>query len=160
MKKPWYPYPSCALKWFMPSVGDNGEGDDLRIVGWRSVKRHTDRCAARQRAEIEGDLAGGTGGDQLPVALDGERRCRFIDEVEQREHLAGDLLHGIGMLVVHDRTPPYQAAASSGAAPSVICPVSPSDRSASCRLRSAAAMRMCAMVSWARIGACSAGWLV
>src|SRR6266545_7258295 len=114
MKKPWYPYPSCALKWFMPSVGDNGEGDDLRIVGWRSVKRHTDRCAARQRAEIEGDLAGGTGGDQLPVALDGADRGWLVHQEAYGSNLAGDLPYRIGKLLVHKGAQLSKADASSG----------------------------------------------
>ena len=60
------------------SGGEDGEGDDLRIVGWGSVQGRADRRAAWQRAEIQGNLAGGAGGDLLPVALDGEDRGWLI----------------------------------------------------------------------------------
>jgi hypothetical protein len=95
------------------------EGDDLEIIE-RSVQRRADRRATRQCAKIQGNLASGAGGDRLPIELDGEDRGWLVHQVEQRSHLPGDLLHWIGKLLVHAGAPPCQAAASSGAATSVI----------------------------------------
>jgi len=63
------------------------------------------------------------------------------------------------MLVIHNGAPWCQAAASSGIITSAVCSASRNERSASWMLRSAVEMRMCAIVSCARVGACSAGWL-
>src|SRR6266540_4991892 len=138
------------------SGGDEEEGDDLEVIQ-RIVQRGADRGAAWQRAEIQGDLTGGADGDGLSVGLDGEHRGWFVHQVEHRSDLAGDLLHRTEMLVIHYGAPRCQAAASSGVIRSVACPASLNERSASWMLRSAVEMRIWAIVSCARVGACSAG---
>jgi hypothetical protein len=62
----------------MPSGRDDGEGDDLRAVRQFIVQRRTDRRAARQRPEIQSDLAGGAGRDDLPTDLDRESAAAYI----------------------------------------------------------------------------------
>jgi hypothetical protein len=51
----------------MLSGRDDSEGDDLRAVRRRTAQRRADRRAARQRTEIQGELAVGSNGDRLPV---------------------------------------------------------------------------------------------
>ena len=59
----------------------------------------------RSRAEVQGDLAGGTSGDCLPVDLVRECRYRLVHKGEQRPYLPGDMLHRMGVLFIHTLLP-------------------------------------------------------
>jgi hypothetical protein len=113
------------------SSGDDCEGDYVRAVRRCILQRRADRRAARQRAQILGDMARSVGGDGLPIVLDGKNRCGLVEQIAQRLHLTNAVLHAAGKLVVHSRAPPYQAAASSGASTAGGRWASASERSAS-----------------------------
>ena len=85
---------------------NDGDGGDLWIVlFWLRDQFDGDRCATRQRAEIQGDRTIGAGSDGLPIDLDRKGGCWLWVQIEHCSHLANQALSDIGKVVVHDVTP-------------------------------------------------------